>query len=85
MKNLKKQLKPQKKGVRPVLVLDNHAAHRGDWIDLMEQFCTVEFIPAYSSELNSPIEFTWSVLKRRCLPLFTKLSLEHKCTRAKCI
>ena len=85
MKNLKKQLKPQKKGVRPVLVLDNHSAHKGDRIELMEQFCKVEFIPTYSSQLNSPIEFTWSVLKRRCLPLFTKLSLEHKCTRAKCI
>ena len=36
MKNLKKQLKPQKKGVRPVLVLDNHSAHKGDRIELME-------------------------------------------------
>ena len=38
-----------------------------------------------SCELNGPIESAWSVIKRRVLPLFTKLQLRMKSSRAACI
>ena len=84
IRNLSAQLVPLT--VRPIIVLDNHSAHRGnDRVDLMTQFFKVEYTPVYSSELNGPIESVWSVLKRKSLSKFTKLLLRKKCTRSACI
>ena len=86
IQNLAAHLVPQLGGVKPVLVLDNHSAHRGaDRRELMEQFFKVEYTPVYSCELNGPIESVWSVLKRKCLSKFTKLMLRKRCSRETCI
>ena len=50
IENLAAQVIP---GQKPVLVLDNHAAHTSQATrQVMERFFTVEFIPPYSCELN---------------------------------
>ena len=51
----------------------------------MGQFAQVQFIPAYSCQLQDPIEAVWSLVKRRVRPKFTELQLRDQCTRARCI
>ena len=86
IRNLATQLVPAPNGVKPVIVLDNHSAHKGpDRVELMEQFFRIEYIPVYSSPLNGPIESVWSVLKPKCLSKFTKIMLRKQSTRAACI
>ncbi len=71
---------------RPVLVLDNLRAHKGeDRMRIMNRFAQVRFIPAYSCQLQGPIEAVWSVVKRRVRPKFAELQLRDQCTRARCI
>lgn len=85
MRNLATKIIPSN-GPLPILVLDNHKAHHGaDRREIIEQFAQLEYIPAYSCELNAPIEAAWSTVKRRCLPKFTQLSLQKQSTRSKCI
>ena len=85
IENLAKQVKAEHREPKPLLVLDNHAAHKGNRVDLMKQYFTVQFIPAYSCELNQPIETAWSVLKRRVKIKFTKLLIRKTLTREKSI
>ena len=90
MRNLEGQLiqpeLPVTRRKRPVLVLDNLAAHKGaDRLLIMERFAQVQFIPAYSCQLQGPIEAVWSLVKRRVRPKFTELQLRDQCTRARCI
>ena len=59
MWSLADQIKPEVFGTKIVLVLDNHLAHKGDRIDVMESFCTPEFIPPYSCCLNEPVSTTF--------------------------
>ena len=74
MDNIQSQIKPQYRDKRLILVIDNHRAHKGDLkLEKMNQFCEVHWIPPYSCELNGPIETTWSVIKQRVVPKFTKL------------
>ena len=69
-----------------MLVLDNLRAHKGeDRLRIMERFAQVQFIPAYSCQLQQPIEAVWSVVKRRVRPKFADLQLRDQCTRARCI
>lgn len=73
IENLGTQIRPGL-CMKPWLILDNHRAHVGkDRMLLMERFFEVKFTPPYSCELNQPIESTWSTLKSRVLPKFTKL------------
>ena len=51
----------------------------------MDKYFEVVFIPAYSCELNQPIETTWSVLKRRVNTKFTELLIKKTLTRDKSI
>ena len=67
------------------MVLDNHRAHRGDRIPVMESFCSPMFIPSYSCCLNEPVEAAWAVLKQKVLPVFTKLSIRNTASRKNCI
>ena len=54
--NLGKQIKAEFRHPRPILVIDNHSAHKGkDRMVLMQKYFEVLFIPAYSCELNQPI------------------------------
>ena len=72
-------------GTKIVCVLDNHNAHKGDRIQVMESFCTPFFIPPYSCLLNEPVEAAWAVLKQKVLPVFTKLHIRKTSNRKKCI
>jgi transposase len=84
MKNLEKQIVRKPGNEKPVLVLDNLAAHRSKEARvLMDNFCKVEFIPTYSCELNGPIETVWAILKRRVLPHWTKLLIRKDANKAK--
>ena len=83
--NLAAQVVPAPNGVKPVIVLDNHSAHKGDRRELLEQFFRIEYTPVYSSPLNGPIESVWSVLKPKCHSKFTKIMLRKRSTRAACI
>ena len=48
---------------RPILVLDNHAAHKAKINQpLLQKHFQVEFQPAYSSPMNNT-ETVWSVIK----------------------
>ena len=81
MRNLEGQLlqpdMPTTRKRRPVLVLDTLRAHKGeDRLRIMEQFAQVQFIPAYSCQLQQPIEAVWSVVKRRVRPQFAYLQLQ---------
>ena len=68
------------------MVIDNHNAHRGQKKEeILDQFCETQFIPTYSCELNSPIETTWAIVKKRVIPKFTQLQLKKKSTRERCI
>ena len=49
----------------------------------MMKYFKVVYIPAYSCELNQPIETAWSVIKRRVRPKFTELLLKLQMTRDK--
>ena len=51
----------------------------------MEKYFEVLFIPAYSCELNQPIETAWSILKRRVKTKFTELLIKKTLTRDKSI
>ena len=76
LQNLKNEVKPECKDKRLVLVMDNHSAHKGvRQIEIMNSFCSPEFIPPYSCELNMPIERFWSCIKSRVLKKFTALQL----------
>ena len=49
---------------KPVLVMDNHPAHRSSkCTELLNQYFRPEFQPAYSSPFN-PVETCWALLKR---------------------
>jgi len=86
IRNLAAQLVPAPNGVKPVIVLDNHSAHKGAGrVELLEQFFRIEYTPVYSSPLNGPIESVWSVLKPKCLSKFTKIMLRRRSSRAACI
>ena len=52
---------------------------------VMERYFEVIFIPAYSCELNQPIETAWSVLKGRVKKKFTELLIKKQMTRDKSI
>ena len=67
-------------------MLDNHSAHKGkDRMAIIEKYFEVLFIPAYSCELNQPIETAWSILKRRVKTKFTELLIKKTLTRDKSI
>jgi hypothetical protein len=59
---------PRKVGVYRLLVLDGHESHHSD---AFEEYCKERniitlYIPAYSSHLLQPLDFSWfSPLKRR--------------------
>ena len=52
IENLGKQITAKYRNPKPLLVLDNHAAHKGDRLEVMLKYFRVAFIPAYSCELN---------------------------------
>ena len=79
--NLADLLVPLPPGVRPILLLDNHFAGKGERLTLMEPHFEVKFLPIYSSELNGPIETLWSGLKRKSISKITKLLIRKQCTR----
>ena len=84
MERLEKKIIKVPGGQKPICVLDNLSAHKGqDRRDIMNRFCKPEFIPTYSCELNGPIETLWSVLKRRVLPRWTKLIVNGTATKKK--
>jgi transposase len=84
MEHLEKKIIKVPGGQKPICVLDNLSAHKGqDRRDIMNRFCKPEFIPTYSCELNGPIETLWSVLKRRVLPRWTKLIVNGTATKKK--
>ena len=49
----------------------------------MLKYFKVAYIPAYSCELNQPIETAWSVIKRRVRTRFTELLIRKELTREK--
>ena len=55
---------------RMVLILDNAAYHHArlhkSWREAQAERISLEFLPAYSPELN-PIERVWKFTRRRCL------------------
>jgi transposase len=74
---LKRKLRPLLGGQVPVLILDNHPAHRSTYHrGLISEF-EVLFMPPYSSFLN-PVELLWSILKRHLRKSFSRL--EHNFT-----
>jgi transposase len=58
-------------GRRVVVIADNarfhHARLHGDWRREHVEHFVLDFLPAYSPELN-PIERVWKLTRRRCLP-----------------
>ena len=52
---------------RPILILDNHGAHRNLVnLSMLRQHFDVEFQPSYSSPVNS-IETAWALIKKAYL------------------
>lgn len=67
---LKKVLRYRMKGEKIVLILDNARYHRAKdiqpWLESHKSLLKLEFLPAYSPELN-PIERVWRLTRRLCV------------------
>ena len=84
MKRLGTQVIRKRGKEKPILILDNLAAHIGpEKRKIMRVFSSPEYIPTYSCQLNGPIETCWAILKRRVLSRFTKLLIRKTGNKAK--
>ena len=63
-KELKAKLPYRFQHEKPILVLDNHPAHRGAALEVLSKDFVVLYLPAYSCEFNS-VEKLWSASKVR--------------------
>ena len=79
--HLKANLRNQNSNVRPILIADNHAAHRSKrTVSHIRQWFQLEFQPAYSSNFNI-VETCWALIKRVYMVRLHRMDEELK-TRA---